>query len=48
MEGTKLKVLGCAKLPLQLNQVVFYHDVVAADDLTTDGILGLDFLEAQK
>ena len=48
VDGTKIKVLGSANVPLQLRQIVFSIDVVVADGLTTDGILGLDFLESNS
>ena len=48
VEGTSLMVLGSTKLPLQLATTVFSTEVVIADSLTTEGILGLDFLEANR
>ena len=39
-------VLGSTNLPLQLGTSVFSTAIVIADDLTTEGILGLDFLES--
>ena len=46
VEGTSLTVLGSTKLPLQIASTVFSTEVVIADGLATEGILGLDFLES--
>ena len=43
-----MKLLGTAKVPIRFEHVVFQHDVIVADGLTTEGILGLDFLELHR
>ena len=48
VEGTSIMVLGSTKLPLQLGTSVFSTEIVIADGLTTEGILGLDFLESHR
>ena len=48
VDGTAIRVLGSVRLPLKLNEVIFSADIVVADGLTTDGILGLDFLESNN
>ena len=48
VDGTCVKVLGTAKVPIRIGHVVFQHDVIVADGLTTEGILGLDFLELHR
>ena len=48
VEGSSLTVLGSTKLPLQLGTTVFSAEIVIADGLTTEGILGLDFLESHR
>ena len=42
VEGTPLSVLGSAVLPLYLDHTVFSTQIIVADGLTTEGVLGLD------
>ena len=48
VEGTPLSVLGSAVLPLYLDHTVFSTQIIVADGLTTEGVLGLDFLESNR
>ena len=45
VDGTPLQVEGCGKIKLKFGQTVFDHHI---DSLTSEGILGLDFLQRHK
>ena len=44
-EGTTLRVYGSACVQWKVDDMVFSHSVVVVDPLTTEAILGLDFLK---
>ena len=44
-EGTILRVYGLACVQWKIDGMVFSHSVVVVDPLTTEAILGLDFLK---
>ena len=46
VEGTPLNVYGCCSVVLDLSGEKFQWPMLVVDSLTTEGILGLDFLEA--
>ena len=48
VDGIPLKVLGSVTAPLSIAEAHFSHEFIVAEGLTTDAILGLDFLEANK
>ena len=48
IEGTPLRVRGVAEVELVLAGEVFHCPVLVASALTSEAILGLDFLEANK
>ena len=45
VEGTPLKLHGCASVTVEIASCVFESMMVIADGLTAEAILGLDFLE---
>ena len=46
VDGTPLKICGSAVVLVQLADRTFDINIVVAEGLTTEAILGLDFLEA--
>ena len=48
VEGSPLTVFGCSPIWIRLNGEVFQWTMLIVDHLTTEGILGLDFLEANS
>ena len=48
VEGSPLTVFGCSPIWIRLNGEVFQWTMLIVDQLTTEGILGLDFLEANS
>ena len=48
VEGTPLRVCGVAKVEIMFAGEVFHSPVLVASMLTSEAILGLDFLEANK
>ena len=48
VEGSLLKVHGCYPICFRLSGEEFQWTMLIVDDLTTEGILGLDFLEANS
>ena len=48
VDGTPLKVEGWASTQLTIGPETVQHQVCVVDGLTTDSILGLDFLELQE
>ena len=46
MEGTCLRVHGCGSVDISLNGEEFQWTMLVVDSLSVEGILGLDFLEA--
>ena len=48
VDGIPLKVLGSITTPLSISDINFSHRFIVAEGLTTDAILGLDFLETNK
>ena len=47
-QGTPLKVLGAGKVELQLGEQMYPANVIVAETLTTDLILGRDFLKQHQ
>ena len=48
VEGSPLNVFGCSPIWIRLSGEVFQWTMLIVDQLTTEGILGLDFLEANS
>ena len=48
VDGVPIKVQGSATISLSIAGQKFNHDFVIANQITTDAIIGLDFLEAHK
>jgi len=48
IDGIPIKVHGSATISLSIAGQKFNHDFVIANQITTDAIIGLDFLEAHK
>ena len=48
VNGIPLAIYGSITVPITISGVTFNHNFIIADRLTTDAILGLDFLEANK
>ena len=48
VEGSPLIVFGCSPIWIRLSGEVFQWTMLIVDQLTTEGILGLDFLEANS
>ena len=48
VDGIPLKVLGSVIAPLSVSGFNFSHKFIVAEGLTTDAIMGLDFLESNK
>ena len=47
VDGSPLHIHGHAEVKINLSDMEFSHHVVIAEDLSSEAILGLDFLEAQ-
>ena len=48
VDGSQLRVLGQARLPLVIGTATISASVVVVDTLTTEGILGMDFLRQHR
>jgi len=48
VDGMPLAIHGSITLPITISGVTFNHNLIIADRLTAEAILGLDFLEANK
>ena len=48
VDGIPIKVQGSATINLSIEGQTFNHDFIIANQITTDAIIGLDFLESHK
>ena len=48
VQGDPLQLQGTAKITMSLGGIVFHAEAVVADSLTTDVIVGRDFLQAEQ
>jgi len=48
VDGTPLTLHGCADITIHLSNIPFTTTIVIADGLTTEAILGLDFLQTNR
>ena len=48
VQGSPLQIHGSTDTLIDFGEHSFKHQIIVADSLTTEAILGLDFLEAQK
>ena len=48
MDGTHLAVHGSCVIPVCIDGKVFNHPVYVMSDITTEALLGLDFLESHQ
>ena len=48
VDGSPVSVLGCCRIRITIGSETFHHTVLVVDNLTTEGILGLDFLKEYR
>lgn len=48
VDGIPIKIEGSVSVPVTIGNATFNHDFIVANEITTEAILGLDFLEAKK
>ena len=48
VDGIPIKIEGSVSVPVTIGNATFNHDFIVANEITTEAILGLDFLEAKS
>ena len=48
VDGSPVSVLGCSQMRITIGSDTFHHTVLVVYTLTTEGILGLDFLKEYR
>ena len=48
VNGTPLQICGCSTVELAIGTTSFHQQIIIVNDMTTEAILGLDFLEQHK